>query len=279
MSVGRKFPSVRGKVRHAVVVGASSGIGKLVAGALVGDGIALSAIGRSPPPDARIWHRRCGDLSTLDWPETYAQAEEHAGLSIDAVVYVAGDAVFGRASATPTERARRLFDANYWAPVGAAIAAERLWTEPKRGTFVSVSSISARRAVPFEAHYCASKAAFAHFLDVLSLEQADARLRFVSVYPGRLRTAFRSKAEWYGVPPDSRPNDGRDPATVAAAVLGILAGQFRLRVLGVRERAIDLVDRVSPALYDSLILRRRVRSRLRAARREAHSSELERRKR
>jgi NAD(P)-dependent dehydrogenase (short-subunit alcohol dehydrogenase family) len=270
---------VRGRVRHAVVVGASSGIGKLLAEALADDGIALSAVGRSPPADPRIWHRRCDDLSTLDWRETYARAESHAGVPIDAVVYVVGDAVFGRASATPVERARRLFDVNYWAPVGAATAAEHLWKEPRHGTFVSVSSISARRAVPFEAHYGASKAAFAQFLDVLGLEQDDARLRFVSVYPGRLRTAFRSKAEWYGLPPDPRPSDGRDPATVVGAILGILAGQFRLRVLGIRERAIDLADRVSPTLYDSLVLRRRVRSRLHAARREAQPEELDRRKR
>jgi len=254
--------SVRNKVRHAVVVGATSGVGKLLAGALAAQGVVVSTVGRSVPPESGAWHRRCLDLSSLDWTEAYADCERHAGMPIDAVVYVAGDAAFGRASAIPTPRARQLFEANYWGPVRAATAAEQLWGEAREGAFVSVSSISARRAVPFEAHYCASKAACARFLDTMSLEHPDGRIRFTSVYPGRLRTAFRGKADWHGAPPDPAPTEGSDPAIVVDAILRVLAGRTALRVLGARERAIDLADRVSPSLYDRLVLRRRVRKAL-----------------
>jgi short-subunit dehydrogenase len=255
--------SVRARVNHAVVVGVSSGVGKLLADALSAQGVVVSTVGRSAPPRGEAWHRRCADLASLDWPQVYADAEGHVGVPIDAVAYVAGDATFGRASAIPTTRARQLFEANYWGPVRAATAAEQLWAEPRAGTFVSVSSISARRAVPFEAHYCASKAACARFLDALGLEHPEARLRFTSVYPGRLRTAFRGKADWYGASPDPTPTEGSNPAIVVDAILRVLAGRAGLRVVGARERAIDLVDRVSPSLYDRLILRRRVRKALR----------------
>jgi short-subunit dehydrogenase len=251
--------SVRQRVRHAVVVGVSSGVGKLLTDALSAEDVAVSTVGRSAPPRGEAWHRRCADLAALDWPGVYADAESHVGVPIDAIVYVAGDATFGRASSIPTTRARQLFEANYWGPVRAATAAEQLWVEPRGGTFVSVSSISARRAVPFEAHYCASKAACARFLDALGLEHPEGRLRFTSVYPGRLRTAFRGKADWYGASPDPAPTEGSDPAIVVDAILRVLAGRTWLRVLGTRERAIDLVDRVSPSLYDRLILRGRVR--------------------
>ena len=184
------------------------------------------------------------------------------GVPVDAVIYVAGDATFGRTAAIPTARARQLFEANYWGPVRAATAAEKLWSEPRHGTFVSVSSLSARRAVPFEAHYCASKSACARFLDALALEHPEGRLRFTSVYPGRLRTAFRSNADWYGAPPDPGATEGSDPALVVDAILRVLSGRLALRVLGARERAIDLADRVSPSLYDRLVLRRRVRKAL-----------------
>jgi hypothetical protein len=43
----------------------------------------------------------------------------------------------------------------------------------------------------------------------------------------------------------------------------MLAGRRTPAVLGFRERAIDLADRVSPALYDKLVLRQRTRKRLR----------------
>jgi hypothetical protein len=78
-----------------------------------------------------------------------------------------------------------------------------------------------------------------------------------------LQTSFRTKADWYGAPPDPAPEQGSNPAIVANAILDILAGRTVLKVLGSRERAIDLADRVSPAIYDRLVLRRRVQKLLR----------------
>jgi NAD(P)-dependent dehydrogenase (short-subunit alcohol dehydrogenase family) len=251
------------EVRHALIVGVRSGVGKLVADALAARGCALSTVGRGASKRSDSWHQACADLANLDWGTTFAEAERRARVPLDAVVYVSGFAAFGRAGAIPTPRARELFEANFWGPVSAALAAEQFWAAPRRGTFVSVSSISARRAVPFEAHYCASKAAAARFLDTLALEHPDERLRFLSVYPGRLRTAFRTHAEWHGLPPDASPGEGSDPSTVSDAILAMLAGRRTPAVLGFRERAIDLADRVSPALYDKLVLRQRTRKRLR----------------
>jgi short-subunit dehydrogenase len=252
------------RVRHAIVVGASSGVGKAVSDALAARGTALSTVGRGhSPPRAGAWHRTCPDAANLDWDSTFSEAELHAGVPLDAIVYVAGAAAFGLAGSIPVSRAREMFEANFWGPAAAALAAERLWSEPRRGTFVSVSSISARRAVPFEAGYCASKAAAARFLDTLTLEHPDGRVRFVSVYPGRLRTAFRAQADWYGRAPDPAQAEGADPSTVSRAIVDILEGRRAPAVLGFRERAIDLADRLSPALYDSLVLRPRTRRKLR----------------
>jgi short-subunit dehydrogenase len=254
---------------HAVVVGASSGIGRLVADALATRGAALSTVGRSKAPRSDAFHTTCTDLAALDWTHAYAQMEQRAGAPIDAVVYVAGDAAFGRASAVPVSRARRLFEANVWGPVAAATAADVLWAAPRTGTFVSVSSIAGRRAVPFEAHYCASKAACARFLEALDLEHPDRRVRFVSIYPGRLKTAFRTHADWHGAPPDPAPAEGSDPAVVARSILRVLSGDRGPHVIGLRENAIDLADRLSPRLYDALVLKRRVRGLLARTRRSS----------
>jgi NAD(P)-dependent dehydrogenase (short-subunit alcohol dehydrogenase family) len=219
----------------------------------------LSTVGRSKPPRPEAFHKTCADPASLDWARTYGEMESHAGIPIDAVVYVAGDAAFGRAAAVPTARARRLFEANFWGPAAAATAADTLWAAPRRGAFVCVSSIAGRRAVPFEAHYCASKAACARFLEALSLEHPDGRVRFASVYPGRLRTGFRAHAEWYDAPRDPAPSEGNDPAAVARAIVLVLEGRKGPHVIGARENAIDFADRLSPRLYDRLVLRRRVR--------------------
>jgi short-subunit dehydrogenase len=240
-------------------VGASSGVGLLVATALRAEEVVLSTVGRRPAANVEAFHHPCDRLGDLDWEALYRAAEQRAGAPIDSVVYVPGDAAFGRTAAIPTARARALFEANMWAPAAAALAAEALWQAPRQGTFVSVSSISARRAVPFEAYYCASKAACARFLDALRLEHPDDRVVFASVYPGRLSTGFRAKADWYGAAPDGAPTEGSDPRSVARAILDVLHRRRGGRVIGARERAIDLADRVSPALYDRLVLRRRVR--------------------
>jgi short-subunit dehydrogenase len=247
------------QIAHAVVVGASSGVGKLVADALAARGAVLSTVGRSKAPRPDAFHTTCADLATLDWADAYKRMEERALVTIDAVVYVAGDAAFGRAAAVPVARARRLFEANVWGPVAAATAADELWAAPRRGTFVSVSSIAGRRAVPFEAHYCASKAACARFLEALDLEHPDGRNRFVSVYPGRLKTAFRTHADWHGATPDPTPGEGNDPAVVATSIVQVLSGDRGPHVIGLRENAIDLADRLSPRLYDGFVLKRRVR--------------------
>jgi hypothetical protein len=87
-------------------------------------------------------------------------------------------------------------------------------------------------------------------------------VRYQSVYPGRLRTSFRAHAEWYDATPDPAPADGNDPATVSGSIMRILDGERGAHVVGLRENAIDLADRLSPRLYDALVLRRRVRKRL-----------------
>jgi short-subunit dehydrogenase len=251
------------RVHHALIVGASGGIGRLVVDALAVQSIALSTVGRRPSAHAGAFHFSAAALEAVDWSAVYADAEERAAVPLDAIVYVAGDAVFGKAGKVPEGRARALFDANFWAPCAAAVAAQAHWAAlRRRATFVSVSSISARRAVPFEAHYCASKAACARFLEALTLEHPDERIRFVSLYPGRLRTAFRAKAEWYGLPPDPAPTEGNDPIHVVRAILSVLGGGAGGAVIGSRERAIDAADRIDPRLYDRLVLARRVRKAL-----------------
>jgi short-subunit dehydrogenase len=254
----------KGIVHHAVVVGASSGIGSLVASKLDARGVVISTIGRKPCPipAVRHWHY---DLAAVPWSEVLAEAEAAAAVPIDALVYVAGDAAFGRAAAVPVIRARQLLEANFWNPIAAALATERLWSSLRPGIFVYVSSISARRGVPFEAHYCAAKAACSRFLEALQLEHPDGRLRFVSIYPGRLRTAFRGKADWHGLTAPANPAEGSDPALVARSIMSLMEGRRISLVLGTRERAIDLADRISPALYDELVLKRRVKRKLQRA--------------
>ena len=56
------------------------------------------------------------------------------------------------------------------------------------------------------------------------------------------------------------PGAGEDPRSTADSIMAVLRSTAAPRIFGWRENAIDRVDRVSPALYDNLVLKRRVRA-------------------
>src|SRR5439155_21656481 len=107
----------------------------------------------------------------------------------------------------------------------------------------------------------ASKAAAQRFLECLQLEYSRTGIAFISAFPGLLRTSFRAQSEWYGI--QRTPNEGgADVRTTAEAVINLLRGRRKARVIGWRERSIDLADRLFPGLYDRTVLRTRVQKAL-----------------
>lgn len=243
---------------HALVVGAGGALGQEVVRALLREGIATSAAGRSLADGVTVRRFEAVDVRTVDWDRLFVELSEPLP-AVDLVVFVAGSAAFGPAVDMPETDVRDVFEVNFWAPSRAARAAASFWRERKGpGTFVAVLSIAGRRAVPGEAYYGAGKAATSRFLEVLDLEERDVGSRFIPVYPGRIRTPFRDSARWYGPRPEES-GYAASPEEVAHKTVDVLLGRRRRRVFGLREQLIDLADRFSPALYDSLLLRRRSR--------------------
>jgi NAD(P)-dependent dehydrogenase (short-subunit alcohol dehydrogenase family) len=246
--------------KHVLLVGPRSGIGKRLTPELRAKGAVVSTTGRAASEDPLAWHAKV-TLPGADWKAVFRGAEAAHG-PLDAVVFVPGMAVLGRTVEIPENEARSVFDVNFWAVAEAALAAARHWEgRTARATFLAVLSISGRRAVPFEAYYGASKAAAARFLDALQLEYLDTPVRFVPVFPGLLDTPFRDRTRVYGLPENAHPPAGTDVRKTARAIMQVLTATPRSPIFGWKENAIDLVDRVTPRLYDELVLRRRVRSR------------------
>ncbi len=243
-------------MRQVLVVGGAGALGSAVVAQLLERGIEVAVAGRAMPAEQRIRHSYLIDAATVDWRSLYSTLEDDSGAPIDGLVFVAGTAAYGKTALFPPERARSIFELNFWACSTAARSIAEHWDDAGRaGTFVAVLSIVARRAVPFEAYYSASKAAAARFLECLDLEYATRRMRFVAAFPGMMNTPFRSRAEWYGLKPAS-DRKGADVTTIARAIRQLIERNRRSRIIGWRERAIDLADRLAPGLYDRLLLRR-----------------------
>lgn len=249
-------------MRNVLVVGGAGGLGGALVAQLAGRGLGVAVAGRSPARDPRVRCSETIDARTVDWSALYERTEAALGAQLDAVAFVAGGAVYGRTALVPAQQARDVFELNFWALGAAAIAAAERWSGRGQtgATFLAVLSLVARRAVPFESHYAASKAAAARFLECLDLEYSQRGVRFVSACPGTVRTSFRRRAQWHGLTPPAE-DDGASVERTAGELLALLEGRRRSRVIGWRERSIDLADRLLPGLYDRAVLRRRVRDR------------------
>jgi short-subunit dehydrogenase len=246
-------------MKEIAIVGGGGGLGSALVRQLLDRKYKVVVIGRTKPEDERIQKFCAIDVASADWQSLYRTIEIETAAPVDAVIFVAGTAVFGKTALIPAERARQTFELNFWACAMAARAAAEYWDDKSQaGKFVAILSIVARRAVPFEAYYSASKAAIARFLECLQLEYAHKNIDFVCAFPGMLRTPFRRRAEWYGIEP-ACADEGADVQRTARAIINLLTGRRKTRVIGWRERAIDLADRAFPGLYDLVVLRNRVK--------------------
>jgi len=246
-------------VKQILVVGGGRGLGGALVKTLLDQGHKVVVLGRTEPADAlRIQKFYCIDATSVDWSSYYSTIERETAACIDAVIFVAGAAVFGNTNLIPLERARQMFELNFWTCTTAARGAAEYWAKKgQAGKFAAILSIAARRAVPFEAYYSASKAATARFLECLQIEYAHKKIEFICAFPGLLKTQFRHQAEWYGFEPTSA-DAGAEVHKTAQAIVNLLDGKRKTQVIGWRERSIDLADRLFPGLYDRAVLRKRV---------------------
>jgi uncharacterized protein len=244
-------------MKQVLVVGGAGALGSALVRQLLDQKLEVVVAGRTATADERVRKSYLIDGTNVDWRSLYSTIEKDSGTPIDGVVFVAGTAAYGRTACFPLERARTIFELNFWACTTAAKLIAEHWARAgSEGKFVAVLSMVARRAVPFEAYYSASKAAAARFLECLDLEYAPKHIRFLCALPGMLNSPFRRQAEWYGLKP-SLDERGSDVHGTARAIRRLLMGRRKARIIGWRERTIDLADRLAPGLYERAVLRRR----------------------
>jgi NAD(P)-dependent dehydrogenase (short-subunit alcohol dehydrogenase family) len=245
-------------MKQVLVIGGAGGLGRAIVARLLEGRLEVVVAGKNRPADSRVRKSYEMDPSGVEWRSLYATIEADTRAPIDALVFVAGIGAFGKTASFPIEQARAVFEVNFWACTTSAAQIAEFWSGAGRpGTFIGVLSLAARRAVPFEAYYSASKAAADRFLQCLDLEYASRGIRILSALPGMLNTGFRESAQWYGLtPPRVAPTT--DVGSAARAIERMLNGARKASIIGWRERIIDVADRLAPGLYDKAVLRRRM---------------------
>jgi short-subunit dehydrogenase len=189
----------------AAVTGASSGIGLAVAEQLAREGVAvvLGARRLDRLEDAVSRIRSAGgraeamamDVTRLDEVEALVARARDAFGRLDIMVCNAGFGYYGTLEDMDPAVMQRMMDVNFLGTFYGARAALPHFRAQGRGHLLVVSSIVARRGIPFMSGYSATKAAQAAFAESLRSELAGTGIHVSAVFPVSTTTEFRHAME------------------------------------------------------------------------------------
>ena len=178
--------------RVALVTGGGTGIGAAVARRLSADGYDVVVTGRREGPISEV-AAEIGGLAIVADTSIEADAERAvAGAvdrfgGVDALVLNAGIAGYGTLLDLAPGTFEDILRVNVTGAFLTARAAIPHLLE-RRGSIVTISSVSALRAAPASLAYCSSKAALAMLTQCIALDHGPEGVRANCICPGWVRT-------------------------------------------------------------------------------------------
>ncbi len=209
----------------ALVTGASSGIGRAVATALVRAGARIVGLGRDPAALQSLQEATGATVRQVDLalPAELARFVEQALPDlppIDILVNCAGAGRHGPLLEHRPEEIDRLLALNVRAPIALTQAVLSGMRQRRSGRVVNVASIAGRLGVPNETVYSASKGALITFSRALDAELAGTGVGVTVILPGVVRTPFFERR---GAPYDRAWPRPIPPERVARAIVRAIA--------------------------------------------------------
>jgi short-subunit dehydrogenase len=268
----RKLKSYR-EIR-ALVTGASSGIGELLARRLAGEGARLALVARREAELQKLAEEiRAAGGDALALPCDVGDAAQVASASARALEHLGGVDLLVNNAGYGHHRAfldwdladmERVMRVNYLGALYFTKALLPQMVERRRGWLVFVASVAGRIATPEEAAYAASKFAMVGLAEALSLEVEDAGVHVLTVCPGVIRTPFFDDEALARMPPVARRQMVEPEGLVDAILRALARGKRELTY----PRAIALAYAVR-ALAPGFLRRQVKRNTLGALAREA----------
>jgi NAD(P)-dependent dehydrogenase (short-subunit alcohol dehydrogenase family) len=219
----------------AVVTGASSGIGRAAAVALVAAGFDVAGTSRDTSRVAPLDGVTFLDLDVADDASVSAavgQVIERFG-RIDVLVNNAGMGALGAVEESPVAQAQHLFNVNVFGVMRMTKAVLPGMRAQGRGRIINLSSVVGFLPSPFMATYAASKHAIEGYSESLDHEVREYGVRALLVQPAYTSTGFEANSPRPDTPlpvyADQRRafdrmmetaiRDGDDPAVVAKVIV------------------------------------------------------------
>lgn len=213
--------------QHALVTGASRGVGRAIARVLAQAGARVTLSARPGPAleeavralqaDGHAVVGRSADLTLEPDIARLAEAVAADPSGLDILVNNAGVAAFRPAAELCTADWDHMFAVNVRAPFLLTRYVLPLLRRSESGAVVNVVSLAGKHAFAGGAAYAATKHALLAFSRCLMLEERANGIRVASVCPGTIETGFPRPAA-----ADRSGNRALQAGDVAAAVLYIL---------------------------------------------------------
>jgi NAD(P)-dependent dehydrogenase (short-subunit alcohol dehydrogenase family) len=250
-----------------VLMGASSGIGRQTALDFARRGAKIVAAARDEAGLASLEQEvfaAGGDLITVaadtatfnDVKYVADRAIEAYG-RIDTWVHLAAVTLYATFEQTTPDEWRRVIDVNLNGQAYGAMAALPHLRRTGRGALIHVSSIEARRGLPYQSAYAASKHGITGFLEALRLElkHEGVPISVTEILPASVNTPLFDKARTkMGVKPIGiKPM--YQPKVVADAILHAAEHPIREFVVGGAAKALQFTQELSSGLTDRILLK------------------------
>jgi short-subunit dehydrogenase len=200
---------------HALITGASAGIGAAYARQLAGScdsmlivgrrGDRLQALAEELAPSCRV-ATAAADLATLEGQARVVEAIRQ-GPPLDLLINNAGFSTLGPFAASDLDRETEMLHLHGDANLALTRAALPAMLGRDRGAIVNVASVAALLALPGVATYAATKALLLSFSRSLRAELADTGLRVQCLCPGYTRTEIHSRDTFAGFDVDRVPEE------------------------------------------------------------------------
>ncbi|MFE1745603.1 SDR family oxidoreductase [Coleofasciculus sp. H7-2] len=254
------------KEQVVAVVGASSGIGRETALQFAHRGAKVVVSARSESGLKSLVdeiQQQGGEAVAIvadvtDFEQVKAIADKAVEVygRLDTWVHAAATGVLATFDKITPEEFKQVIDVNLTGQAYGAMAALPHLKREGRGALIHISSVEARRSVPYQSPYSASKHGVEGMLDALRLELKHEGwpISVTNIMPSVINTPYYNKVRTkLGVKPTGVP-PYYEPSLVAEAILYVAENPTRDFIVGDVGKVIDIIQRISPALADSILL-------------------------
>lgn len=249
----------------AVIVGASSGIGRDTALKFAAKGAKVVVAARSEPGLVSLVEAivKAGGEATYiiadvsDFEQVKAIADKTIEVygRIDTWVHAAATGILAPFEQITPEEFKRVIDVTLMGQVyGAMVALPHLKREG-RGALIHISSMEGKRSLPLQSPYSSAKHGLEGFLESLRVElkHEGIPVSVTSILPSVINTPYYNKVKTkLGVKPMAIP-PFYEPSLVADAILYTAEHPTRDYIVGDVGRILEVLQRLSPELVDVIL--------------------------